>query len=340
MNRIVFLLLFAFAVGCGRNASDPPSDAESPVSDSESIGHPQVDFDHWAQVFPIETFEKTSGPHQFAGTEPGSPLDLWKAGGAIITSPAHLCEIELARKQCKKEKDLGRAVPVDIFLWSIAPPEKPYLTKLGGVPHREAANEWPIIGGKPLTFVSQFCFADSRDIVSDKLPGDIMLIFFADAGSAYEETVHIEWSSLQLKSPLTADKCPAPSFHVPRLSGHIYRTNEYPDSEDVFEQAGHNQYYLFSTTQSTKIGRETLFVQGDPRGANDELLCTLNSIHPTRYPKGATWPFIGLQSLPDDWDQPDDDYGWGKYQMMFGDVGCMYFLIDDDGNVSWSMACY
>ncbi len=300
--------------------------------------HPQVDFDHWARVFPIETFEKTDGPRQFDSTEAGDPLDLWKPQGQIITSPAHLCEVELVRKRYAKAQDLGPAVPVDIFLWSIAPPEKPYLTKLGGVPHREAGKAWPTADGKPFTFVGQFCFIDSRDIISDKLPDDVMLIFFKDADSIYEGSVHIEWSSIDLQSPVTAEQCPEPGFAVPRLSGHIYRTNEYPESGDVFEQADHHQSWLFPTTQSTKIGRESFSPQHDPRNDGEELLCTLNSVHPKTYPPGAKWPFIGLETLPKGRNQPDN--GYNCENMMFGDVGCIFFVINKDGRVRWSWDCY
>ena len=307
-----------------------------------STVHPQVDFEHWATLFPIETFQKTSGPRQFETTKPGDPLDLWKPRGEIITSPAHLCHIELVRKQYAQTKDLGPTVPVDIFLWSTAPPEKPFLTKLGGIPHRESSKPWPTdASNKPYTFVGQFCFTDSRDLVSDKIPGDVMLIFFKDAKSVYApDEIHIEWSSLELDAPVTADECPAPAFVVPQLSGHIYRTNEYPESGDVFEQAGHYQYWLFPTTQATKIGRETFYTQLDPRGPHEELLCALNSIYPTVYPRGAKWPFIGLETLPDDWDKPDEPYGWGKYCMMFADVGCLYFLIDQEGKVRCTMDSY
>lgn len=341
MNRFAHAFLVLVLAGCTNG--DPTSYREpSPQTSMDSSTlHPKVDFDYWAKTFPIETFERTSGPRKFGSTQNGDPLDLWKPHGEIITSPAHLCNIELVRKQYANSVDLGRSVPVDIFLWSIAPTEKPFLTKLGGVPHRESAKSWPTDDSKPYTFVAQFCFADSRDIISDKIPGDVLLIFFKDADSIYDpDSIHVEWSSIDLDSPITADQCPAPSFTVPQLSGHIYRTNEYPDSWNVFEQGGHYQCYLFPTTQSTKIGRETFFTQNDPRGPNDELLCALNSVHPTTYPPSSKWPFIGLEILPDDWDQPNDHYEWGKYRMMFADVGCMYFLIDENGKVTWTWDSY
>ncbi len=341
MNRQLIVLLLFVLAGCSRSDSVGSGDLVMTNESGVLTLHPTVDFEHWSSVFPIETFQKTSGPRQFNTTEKDSPLDLWKPSGAIVTSPAHLCEIELVRKQYAKTQDLGRPVPVDIFLWSINPPAKPYLTKLGGTPHRESTKPWPNHNGEPFTFVAQFCFADSREIVSKKIPGDVMLVFFKNADALYEDdSIHVEWSSMQLDSPMTADECPRPSFTVPQLSGHIYRTNEYPESWNVFEQAGHHECYLFSTTQSTKIGRETFFTQNDPRGPDDELLCALNSVHPTTYPPGAKWPFIGLETLPEDWNKPDDHYGWGKYRMMFADVGCMYFLIDKNGNVSWTWDSY
>ncbi len=322
MIRYLLLLLTFMISGCTRDESAKTSDSVTTDSTLQNnTMHPKVDFAHWANLFPLKSGEK--------------------ADGKIITSPAHLCEIELVRKRYEKDRDLGRAVPVDIFLWSTEPPIKPYLTKIGGVPHRESTAPWPTDASKPFTFVAQFCFADSRDIVSDRIPNDVMLIFFKNADALYEEdSIHVEWSSIRLDSPITADQCPPPSFTVPKLSGHIYRTNEYPESWSVFEQAGHGQCYLFPTTQSTKIGRETFFTQNDPRGPTDELLCALNSVHPTTYPPGAKWPFIGLETLPDDWNKPDDDYEWGKYRMMFADVGCMYFLIDRQGKVTWTWDSY
>ncbi len=229
MNRQLIVLLLLVVAGCSPSESVGSRDLATSNESGALTLHPTVDFDHWSSVFPIETFQKTSGPRQFSTTEKDSPLDLWKPSGAIITSPAHLCEIELVRKQYANTQDLGPPVPVDIFLWSINPPAKPFLTKLGGTPHRESTKPWPNRNGEPFTFVAQFCFADSREIVSKKIPGDVMLIFFKNADALYEDdSIHVEWSSMQLESPMTADECPRPSFTVPQLSGHIYRTNEYP----------------------------------------------------------------------------------------------------------------
>ncbi len=47
-----------------------------------------------------------------------------------------------------------------------------------------------------------------------------------------------------------------------------------------------------------------------------------------------------VKRLRDDWDESDEHNEWGKYRMMFGDVGGMCFLIDKRGNVTWAWDCY
>jgi hypothetical protein len=342
--RVGSALIAVLASGCGREGEHASEVNDMPAATAPRH-HPKVDLESWIRLFPIEAFEKKEGRRRFDTTEPGDPLDLWKASGSIVTSPADLCVTELVRRRVAQKHDLGPAVPVDVFLWRAGAPDQPYLTKLGGLPHREAAKPWPgLADNKPFTFVAQFCFIDSRDIVTPKIPGDVMLIFFRDAQSHFgdRDDVVIEWSGLELDRPCRAEDCPKPSFPVPELSGVIYRCNEFPESGDAFEAEGHYQYWLFPRTQSTKIGRETHFIQNDPREDGGELLCALNSIEPNR-----RWPFTNIEQIPVG-EEPDnfaarskaEFYEWGKYHMTFGDVGCMYFLIDEEGNVRWTADCY
>jgi hypothetical protein len=185
--------------------------------------------------------------------------------------------------------------------------------------------------------VAQFCFLDSKDIVSAKLPNDIMLVFFKDSESYFggPQDVRIEWSTQFLREPTAKKDCPKPGFTVPELAGEIYRCHEFPDSWDVFEKEGHYQSYLFVTSQSTKIGRETFVIQNDPREKGREFICALNSIQPSE-----DWPFTNMRTRPTDLQEDPDHYGWGTYSMMFGDVGCLYFMISKRGKVSWASDCY
>ena len=83
------------------------------------------------------------------------------------------------------------------------------------------------------------------------------------------------------------------------------------------------------------MGRATFFIQNDPRSVGQELFCTLNSLQPNE-----KWPFVNLETLPADADETDDLYEWGRYRMLFGDDGCMYFMIDENGKVTWVSDCY
>ena len=278
--------------------------------------HPIVDFAKWREQFPIESFEDKEG--------------------TSITSPSELCQIELTRQRVGEKHDLGQPVPVDTIVWRHGPPDKPYLTKTGGVPHRERTLAWPTgPDGNPYTFVAQFCFLDSKDIVSDKLPGDVMLVFFRDLDSCFGDPgdIHIEWSSASLRDPCTQADCLESKnpFTVTELSAELHRCNEYPDGDDAFEKEGYG--FLFATSQSTKIGRRTFYIQGDPRRDDQEQICALNSIVPA-----DTWPFTNVENIPsaDYWSED----GWGPYEMMLGDEGCMYFMIDAQGKVTWDMDCY
>ena len=54
------------------------------------------------------------------------------------------------------------------------------VTKVAGLPYRAAGLPWPLTDdGRPMTFLAQFCFEESRDLVG-KLPGDVLLIFAED----------------------------------------------------------------------------------------------------------------------------------------------------------------
>ena len=68
-------------------------------------------------------------------------------------------------------------MPTDIFLLNLGEPEQRAVTKVGGLPYRAAGKPWPIAqSGAPMTFLTQFCFVDSRDLVPP-LPGDMLLVF-------------------------------------------------------------------------------------------------------------------------------------------------------------------
>jgi uncharacterized protein YwqG len=301
----------------------------------KSTEHEVVDIEHWINQFPIERYERTGGPRQFSTTRPGDPLDLWKDQGTWITGPSHLARIEQARRRVIREQELGPAVPTDLIVWGVGEPSRPYLTKIGGTPYRPADEPWPGLDDEdPMTFFAQFCLADSSDILPVSPPGDVMLIFFRDEEAFYEvgdeDAFRIEWYNIGIPKPVSTRKCPKPSFPVPKLYGAFYRTNEYPEGGQVFKKAGHNQWYLFDTTQASRIGGESFFIQHDPREDGESILCTLSSIMPS---KGEEYPFLNHEKSLSAREEK-------HFEFVFGDVGCLYFLIDKDGKVRSTMSCY
>ena len=305
-----------------------------------AVRHPRVDLDRWLAEF----------------SEADAPAD-----GTAISGPRDLVRVERARRAVRGAADLGDPLAVDFILWSADPPAAPHLTRLGGVPHREAAAAWPANAkGEPLTFVGQFCFLDSEDIAAAPRGGDVLLIFFdGEYGWADPPAgIDTEWSNVELKDPLTAADCPPPHSDVPHLSGVLHRTMQYPDvrAGEAFEAwaeaekaAGRyaSDSFLLDTTQASIIGRETFFIQGDPRELPDEdgrgetrLLCALNSLRVGK----ERWPLLGMPDPPADRPDRTPEGEWrdtfGPLWMKFGDAGCVFFLLDDAGAVSWDTACY
>jgi hypothetical protein len=230
-------------------------------------------------------------------------------------------------------------VPVDVFLWRIAPPDYPYLTKLGGVPHREGNKPWPINSdGEPYTFIGQFCFLDSLDLVSDLIEGDVLLIFMEEDGTANPPSgIHLEWSQRELKVPTMPENCPLPSFLVPQLSGVIYRCFDYPDSRAIFKKEGYGSPYFLDYIYATAICRETSFIQIDQSRPDGALLCKLNHLSNSR----KNWPFVDLEELNESEDVIDPyNSDWGRYTMNLDDAGCIYFFVERSGNVQWSMQSF
>lgn len=304
--------------------------------------HPEVDIEEWIARFPLADFEKQEGPRKYSGSEPDDPIDLWKACGPIISYPSDLAVLEQVRRRVSQRRDLGRRVPTDMMVYALGEAPRPYLTKVGGVPYRPAGAPWPCSEDRrPYVFVAQFCFADSNDILPSSLPGDVMLVFGLDDEwhvGWHADSVRIEWYDLDISRPVAPAECPEPQFHVPCLHCVRHRTFDYPDAEDVFYNEGHDDFWLFARSQATRIGGTTWFIQGDQREGDETLLCTLNSIEVVA---DAKYPFVNLESARD---LPGVKIGTlnliKELSLEFGDAGCVYFVIDPEGEVRWWSDCY
>ena len=227
-----------------------------------------------------------------------------------MNGPLDIAEIEAWRRQ---HPPTGRTTPADWFVWSTNPARHPFLTRLGGVPHREADLPWPVDdNGLPLVFVGQICFLDSFDIVEHKLPGDVLLIF-GDTGNGLgsfdPDGFHLEWSQRFLRDPLRREQVPPQAERIPELTGVIHRTVE--DWGEV--------------KQGTKIGATTLVIQGS---GDEEITCALSCFLPR-------WRWSTLE-----YEQLDKRAAATLGELALGDAGCIYVQRLEDGSL-WSWQdCY
>ena len=139
---------------------------------------------------------------------------------------------------------VGESRPVDRFVFGEGEPPERHLTKVNGLPYRPRTKPWPTDGeGRQLTFVCQFCFADSRDHLSD-LPGDVLLVFMKTRRSVftqgnvpappiYEDSLLFEWYPLGLED-LVQDP-PTPLLDFPKCYAIRHRSLDYYDDETFTE---------------------------------------------------------------------------------------------------------
>ena len=157
--------------------------------------------------------------------------------GWSATDVESIVAIERVRELAAARGELGEPCPVDLFIPMIGEPACPSATKIGGVPFRPAEWSWPVHAEYgPMTFVCQFNFSDSREIVP-WLPGEMLLVFSGDFPPYTDEQgscLHIEWYT-----PRGADVMASESNvaghpdRIPKMYGIRYRTVDYPASTAI-----------------------------------------------------------------------------------------------------------
>ena len=170
------------------------------------------DLDRWMRMFPLEAVPKRA------------------RNGFLIVGPRDMAYLEQVRAQLSLQQVPPQSVPVDAFVFAIGEPPFRHVTKIGGVPYRPAHEPWPTTpSGKPMTFLAQFCFAESRDIVGDT-PGDVLLMFVEDSSSVLsrtKETVWFEWRPVGLIELIQPRNVPTPDWEFVACYGVRHRTVDY-----------------------------------------------------------------------------------------------------------------
>src|SRR6185295_5497507 len=154
------------------------------VRDSWKI-HPEFDVEYAQRVF----------------ADAGEPLRAEQ-----ITSPWDLYAAETLRNQ--HQLRIGEAFPADVFVWAKGEPENPACTKVGGRPFWPADEPWPTTpDGLPCSFLAQFNFADSADIVGDDLAACVLVVLTNSQPDwlSDENSLSFHWVPRKTRSLLDAN---------------------------------------------------------------------------------------------------------------------------------------
>jgi hypothetical protein len=322
----VIVTVSCFAAGC----SSPDHEGETTVSEGatnvasefDNRANYRFNIDEWIPRFSLDP-------------------NAERYSGDIITGPSQVGNNELLRRGMQDQYVWGSATPADVFVMADGEPLHRDVTKIGGLPYRPTNAPWPTNEtGEPLLFLGQFNFADSRDITGN-LPGDVLLIF-ADFEDDFSKSVVFEWREFGLENLVTAEAIPVHPHAFQPCYGHIWRTANYPDANDVARPKvekypkchGKDVWsdYHIPWIQGTQIGTAPFFIQGVPE-LPGRVLCTISSVQPEQH---RSFPWINRADPL----MPEGEWNFDQKHLMFGDMGCLYISIDDEGHLHWAEQCY
>lgn len=283
------------------------------------------EFERWKRQFPLEAWH----PH--------FDSDI----GRLITSPIHLAVVEQSREKVASRGPLRNGIPTDIFTFGLGEPSRADVTKVGGRPYRPATSPWPKASdGSAMTFLAQFRFAESQDIVGD-LPGDMMLIFASRLPPIERDpdAFFFEWQPLGLDTIPDKNDVPKPAWTFVNCYGIRHRSYDFPESFQEFWRIGIPG--SAAVLCGTKIGgvpyltpSPELIDQGiELRGFKGTFLCSLGSI---ACELGCPYPWVNTPD-PLELDYNDLKAFFEVRQLMLGDAGTLYFFMNDLGNIEWCL---
>lgn len=288
--------------------------------------HPRFDFDYWARHFPVDIAKSSKGEPSYR-TKDGEPIDFRE-----VNSPIVLAECEQVRWDVASRLRL-RGKPADIFVFREGGPPRPYLTKFGGRPYWPVGRPVPIDeNGNPMRFIGQLCFLDSLDIIDLELPGEILVIFDSWVPTEDRERYY---SFGEPKAAVWVTRAEVEASGIASgldshlnfaAHGQIHRTMDY-HSRRAFD------YLAQPVLEATRVGRG-----GDhPQRRPDEApINEVGCVHSFRAPR--VWPDpADPQTLKDH--RRYEHFTDRFMDIMIGDVGGMYFELEDDGTVSIDESC-
>ena len=293
--------------------------------------HAKLDIERWIREFPARQARQAARDHvlnrhrEDPGRYPTQEdvlrhIRLIAPGGEVVTGPREIALVE----QLREEAFLGRAyegrrVATDVFVFARGEAPRREITKVGGLPYWPAGRAWPTgVDGRVLSFLAQFCFADSIDLTGP-LPGDLLLLF-GDEDAVFGQEVdrlRFEWLPLGAERLAGAEEIPETGLRLLPCYGVVHRTADFPDAGPWFETYRHGTQ--LAVIEGTKIGGVASWFEDEP-GLPGRFLCSLGSVSPNpRHP----FPYVNVSSLSES-EYEDDTLVWG-------DVGTVFVFLDEAG---------
>jgi hypothetical protein len=260
-----------------------------------------------------------------------------------ICSPSRLVAWEVLRERHGIADRDG--VPCDLFLWGTGTPPDQRLTRVGGTPWLPRSVPWPTIDGAVLSFLCQFDFRDSRDLVGD-LPGDLLLIFVMDERSMISgdgQKMAVQWVSADEDDILSAAEVPEPTHPFDHVCtwGVRYRTADYPscwelddEFDELTEDVEWEELGKLPVLWGSKIGGVPYHSQMRIEEASPDFLCQLVSVTPAI---GTSWPWADREDPFPDGVSQDRAFA-ARSKLLIGDLGEMSFYLFEDGAMSLDVA--
>jgi hypothetical protein len=212
----------------------------------------------------------------------------------------------------QRSKILARnrtAVPTDRVLFGIGRSPAPYLTKVGGKPFR-GKRPWPRgSDGRPLAFLMQLNFTDSRDLVGE-LPGEVLSVFAQkpmDVGPSrsvdlFSGDLTFEWQQTA-SAELVPHLPPDLDFELPEVWGQLVRDSDIGRFSDEAAHLSHlllGESRLYEWEQQrilrsvfrhprTKIGGHPYWYNPENNVAPGQFLAAFGGVQPV---SDHLWPWV------------------------------------------------
>jgi hypothetical protein len=283
-----------------------------------------------APKFDFDTFRRLLAP---------SHVPPYARSGRVITSPFDIIVCEELRRQAATNQDLGPTKSADIFVFALGEAPCRAVTKIGGLPYRPASVAWPRgQTGKPYTFLCQFRFSESHDLVGP-LPGEMLLVFRRDPDLYPDDGgFFFEWFPLGLDDLVGPSALPEPGWSFVTCHGFRHRTHDYLSARALTElqrvvprEADHAfASRALRRLEGMKIGGAPMYAPNErPRKMSKfRFLCQLSTVSP-------------VFELPLPWvNRLDPIQSWQELraqQLLFADGFSALFFIDNHKIIRWQL---